>query len=242
MANNVDSINYPNSLVDKLTETAIPIAPVGAMFRENTQRMAKFVVDWLNNTCNIVEADHVIMYPKYDKQNNIVDFDMYCYFNTKNSATNKNAMITKIYNGKATRNNVGRANLADLIGQNTSTGGFSMTNQFKSLVGSIADLNNDGNIIIRADRQYPFVATIKLDFFKVISLLLGITDEDNFNFTVMSCDPITNGGDNMDYSLLIAKFIDINNSNRRGKNGKINYAYSDRQMITNNSRSGNYNK
>lgn len=242
MANNVDSINYPNTLVDKLTETAAPMAPVGALFRENTQTLANSVVDWLNNNCKIVEADHVIMYPKYDKQNNIFDFDMYCYFNTKNSANSKTQMISKIYGGKVTRNNVGRANLADLVGQNTITGGFNMTTQFKTIVGSIADLNNDGNLIINADRQYPFIAIIKLDFFKVIGLLLAITDDDNFNFSIYDCKPVTNG-DNMDYSLLIAKYIDINNSSRRGKNGKINYTNSDRRMINNFSRSnGNYNK
>ena len=235
MANNVEGNKYPNSLVDNLNSTAIPITPVGAIFRETTQTLARFVVDWLNNTCKISEADHVLMYPIYDKSNKIVDFDMVCYFNTKNSMNSKNRMISKVYSGKATRNNAGRADLASLLGQNTSTGGFNMTNEFKTLVGSIAELNNDGNLIIRADRTYPFVAVIKLDFFKVISLLLGITDEDNYNFSVMNCDPVANN-DSMDYSLLIAKFIDINN-NRRGNHG-VNYTSSDRQMITNYSRSG----
>ena len=220
----------PNDLIAGLSKPTIPIAPFGALYRETTTSLANKIVDLLSNNFGIIETDHVFMYPVTDKNNRIVDFDMYIYFNTRNSAkTGRPAGITRITNNKATRGNDGRVDLSGLVGGNFGNGGFRMEDNFKKVIGSLAVLNNDGNIVVQADREHNFIAVIRCDFFKAIGLCLGITSDDNYDFSVIDCQAFRNNAENLDYTIVFTKEISMNNR-RRGKDG-INYEYADRRNM-----------
>lgn len=218
-----------NTLVQGCLQTAIPIAPIGAIYRETTTSIANKVVDMLNNTFGIIEADHVFMYPVSDKTGRIVDFNMVIYFNCANNRGG-NYTIRRM-NGKANNYNGGRLDLTGLAGAQMGNGGFEMTPDFKKRIASIACLDDNNNIVVKPDPNHNMVAVIQCDFFKVIALCLGISPDDNYDFSILDCQPFRNNADSLDFTLIFTKEIRTENR-RRGKDG-INYEYSDRRNMKN---------
>lgn len=218
-------------LINGLTKPTIPINPMGAMFKETTTNLANFVVDMFANTFGITECDHCVMFPIRNKANQIVDFDLYIYFDTKRGGANPT--ITRISNkGKAQNAGNGKLDLRGFVGAKMTNGGFKMSDEFKAVFGTVSELDDENRIIVQADPHFPQVATIKCDFFKVIEMCLGISPKDNYDFSIIGCDPVNNrNGDSIDYMLTIVKEINMN-GNRRGKTG-IDYSISDMKKVRN---------
>lgn len=222
-----------DELLRGLDQTTIPLRRVGSEFEGTTSVIASQIVDMMNNTYRIQECDHTFMYPVRNEKGHICDFDLYLYFNTKGGTNIKRA------GSKGQRTNTngnGGVDLRDFLGGKSSTGGFVLNDTFKTVIGSIAILDDDDRIVVEAEKDNPNSAVVKCDFFKVVALVLGIEHDDPYDFNIISCSPINNGGrEALDYNLSIIKRISMN-QNRRGRQG-FDYSSSDlRRMRAANSR------
>lgn len=221
-------------MIQGLLKPTIPMSPVFAGFRETTTNLSNFIVDMFVNTFKINECDHCVMFPIRDKANKIVDFELWIYFDTKRGAQSGHPTITRIGNKNkgAQVGNSGKIDLRGYVGAKMCNGGFQLSDEFKTVFGTISELDDDNRIIVQADPHFPQVATIKCDFFKVIELCLGISPKDNYDFSIIGCDPVNSrNGDSIDYMLTIVKEISTN-GNRRGKTG-IDYSISDMRKVRN---------
>ena len=216
-------------LIQGLYQVSIPINPTGAIYRESTSQLANFIVDMLANTFHLTEADHAFMYPVKDKTGRIVDFQLHISFDTRNGGQNPNISRVTGKNNKQTSGN--KPDLMAIAGARFTNGGFRLSDDFKKTMSSIA-ITQDGNIVVNADPAYDFIGVVECDFFKVIGLCLGIKSSDNYDFSIVSCDPVKVAGEvSLDYMLTITKEI-TDNVSRRGKKG-IDYSMSDMRMLRN---------
>ena len=214
-------------LIAGLTKPVIPIAPTGAIYKESTSSLANKIVDMFVNNFGIIECDHVFMYPVQDKAGRIVDFNLTMYFDTTRGGAN--STITRASGPKAASIGNGRADLRGLVGAKLSNGGFNITQTFKEKIGAVAELDNDNRIVIKADPDYNKIACVECNFFKIIGLCLGVSSDDNYDFSIIDCTPFRNSADNLDYNLVLTKEISAQDR-RRGRNG-INYEYADRRNM-----------
>lgn len=225
--NKSQSVKTETDLITGLCRPNIPISPTGAIYRETTANIARFVVDMLANSFKIHEADHVFMYPIKDKSNRIVDFNLLIYFDTRRGGNNPN--ISRV-NGNKKQTSDNRPDLMAIAGTRFSNGGFQLSEHFKKVITPIA-ITQDGNIVVKADPNHSFVGVIECDFFKVIELCLGITSTDNYDFSIIGCDQVRGTNEGLDYFLTFTKEIS-DNVNRKGRGG-IDYSVSDMRTIKN---------
>lgn len=226
---NEQKVKTEKDLILGLSRPVIPINPVAAEYRETTSTLCQFIVDMFANSFKIAETDHAFVYPVRNKQNQIVGFNLNLYFNTRGNNQNKN--IWRVSGAKAQNNN-GRPDLMALAGARMSDGGFKMSDTFKQIMCPIS-AGGDNKIEVKADINNRDVAVIECDFFAVLAMCLDIKSDDNYDFTILSCDPVRDGQDSLDYLLSFRK--EISGNNRKGKRG-YDYADSDRYAMRTNGR------
>lgn len=208
-------------LVKGLTEVSIPLDISGAIFTMDTPTLGSQLMSMIDETFGISEIDHIYIYPKYEK-GQINDFGLTMYF-----LANKNGQgdISRLSGGQR-RNNRGSLDLSAFINNRTSTGNFKISDKFKTHIGSLSVLDKDGNIVIHTDKDMPQLAVVEGDFFKIMSLALGVDETSPYDFVITDCQPINNSKNCCDYRMKIMK--EIQPVKKKSKRSSINYDYRDR--------------
>lgn len=217
----------PDGLLEGLLETAVPFKTAGVEFVETTDSLAAKIVDVLDETFGIHEIDHCLLYPRRNKQGQVVDFDAVLYFNTAKGGNNRT--ITRLGENNNSRRQDGRTNLMAYVGQRTPSGAFDLSNEFKKAIAPYAELDNNNNIVVYADENRKEIAIVEANFFKLLAMLLNVKSNDCYDFTVADCVPVNNREDCINFRLIIVKEI-LPDNRRKNKSG-INYDALDRKRI-----------
>lgn len=219
--------------IAKLQETSIPMDPIGAFFSISTTTLANKIVDMMANSFGIQECDHVFIKPEKSRDGRLNGFGVWMYFDTGRTRGNGNWSIRRQgvsgKGNKARDLGGGRIDLSGAFGAKSFTGGFELSESFKKTIGSITILNDNNQIVVRADAQNKQIAVVELDFFKLISICLGIDTNSPYDYAIVDCLPKNNSKDCLDYELQILKEI-RKGDQRRGKSG-MNYEFRDRQLM-----------
>lgn len=231
MANNFENKNKgrltKESLVEGLTDVAIPMDLTSATFTTDTNSLGDAITDLIQNTYNIGEIDHVFVYPVQNtKTRELETFGVAMYFNTGKTGEGN---ISRIGGGKTSNNRGNGPDLVSFISNKTQSGGFRMTPEFKEVIGTLSILDRDGNIVVRPDNDAPQLAIIEGDFFRLVAMIMKVRDDEPYDFTIESCVPMNNRKDCIDYKLKISK--EIIPMKRKSKKSSYNYDYRDRQIM-----------
>lgn len=206
------------------TAVTLPITFLG--FTDNTKALGNKIVDMIANTYNIPEIDYVYMGPIIDNAGKVVDFDMTLYFDTSRTRSQK-ANISRLGgNGRKGINRMANGGIdgRSLVCNRLRNGGYELSDTFISCLGGVAVLDDDGNIIVNADEDDPRIATVDVDFFKMMAIVLGIPANSIYDFAIISTTPMNNSKDCIDYNLIIGKEIGSGNGVRRSGKSGTNYA------------------
>lgn len=237
MANNRFNQNQynPEELIAGLERTAVPLNKAGLLFREKTSSLQAKVEDMIANTWGIQEIDHVFILPIFDKNGNLEDVLCRAYFDTKDVS---NGDIVRTGRGRVT-NNGGKFSVVQYMGgAATAAGDFQLSDNFKKIFAAVA-LSDDDRLHVNAIKDNPNVAVLDIDTNALLSVVLGIDDNNSpYNFSILDAARINND----DYMLLFTKHIETGAGKRgRHKGRRINYNDLDRQFAKQNARysSGN---
>lgn len=206
---------YGQGLVDGLAPM-ISISEVGRVFQDTTNSIAAKVADLIRTNFHITELDNIIIAPTIARnQTGLSDMTVVAYFVTKNG---KNIF----YRGKGgNNNNGGRLNLVQTAGSSyNSSGQYGTSAEFDQAIKSLCRVNEKGKAIMNI-KKVPGangVASLELDWASVLSLALGILDDDPYDFTILSLQPIGNNN----FSLMLMKKI-VTTNDQKGKASGINY-------------------
>ena len=226
--NNYSNVSFkPEDLIAGLTQTAVPLSQVGLVFKEKISILQSKVEDLIANTFGIEEIDHVFIYPDIERNGTICQIVCRAYFNTK-GVTKGN--IVRAGNGTATNN--GQPTILSLMGSNVNQGGFDVSDDFKKKFAALQAQTDDksNKLKIYGIKGNRDIAVLDLDFFAVMSVVLGIGSDSPYDYSVLSVSPI-GSGNNPDYTILISKFIDAGNRNKgRRKNRNVDYTSLDREF------------
>ena len=217
-----------NDATKKLSETAISMNPVGAIFRESSSKLASKIVNLFVDTYGIKETDHVCMYPVKDKSGRIKDFEMVMYFNVRGNQAGKANIWRVSKNGKAQSDDSGRINFAPMLGAKLTNGGFQISDEFRKIFSVIAYLDENNRIMIDAIDGHPDIACVRLYFFDVIAICLGIGSNDPVNPTIVDCVPDRNNDSPNEYIITLGKIISGDGKSRRRG---VNYDNIDSNII-----------
>ena len=213
-------------LVNGLTDVSIPLDISGAIFMMDTPTLGSQLMSLIDESFKISEIDHIYIYPKYE-QGQITDFGLTMYFLANKNGTGD---ISRLSGGQK-RNNRGSLDLSAFINNKTSSGGFKISDKFKTCIGTLSNLDKEGNIIIRADKDMPQLAVVEGDFFKIMALALKIDESSPYDFVITDCQPINNSKNCCDYRMKIMK--EIQPVKKKSKRSSINYDYRDRAFAQN---------
>lgn len=212
-------------VIHNLTDLAIEMSLSGIILSMDTPSLANNLVNLIDESYGITEIDHIYIYPKYEK-GIISDFGVVMYFA---AGRNGEGNISRNSARSNNRNNNNDIDLTQFVSNKMTTGGFSTTQNFKSKIAPLSELDRDGNLVIRADKDRPEIAMIDGDFFKLMSLALKIGNNDPYDFQIVSCDPLNNKKDCVDYRLQIIKEV-VPTKKKSKRNNSINYDYRDRMI------------
>ena len=229
--NNQKQNNYrnqfdPKELVAGLNHTNAPLTLEGTLWSDTTPKLASKVANIISEDFGIREIDQVFIYPERNKRGDVEDFGVVAYFMCDQNGDGGN--IKRLGGSTkpgANRTNRGSTDLRCFVSPKLSTGGFQLSDHFKSKIGAIAQLTDDGNIVIKADNRDKRIAMVSLDFWKVMSLVMDIDSESPYDFTIIECNPLNTKSDCMDFAIKVIKSIEKNGS---GKNRRSNIDYSAR--------------
>ena len=209
-------------LVNGLNHTNVPLTLKGTIWGDTTPKLATKVTNIISEDFGIPEIDQVFIYPERDKRGEFSDFNVIAYFICDQ---NGNGHIRRI-GTKSGSNRTGRGNvdLRTVVPNRLSTGGFQMSDHFKSKIGAIAQLTDNGDIIVKADKDKR-IAIVSLDFWKVMALVMDVDSDSPYDFTMTDCQPLNAKSDCMDFAIEVTKTIERRNG---GKNRRSNIDYSAR--------------
>lgn len=222
--NEMVQISVPKAVAGLFeTTVTMPVAFLG--FTDNTKSLGNKIVDMIATTYNIPEIDYVFMGPIMDNTGKVVDFDMTLFFDTSRTRGQK-SNISRLSNGNGrgvNRTQNGGFDARGLVCNRMRDGGYTLSDNFTACLGGVAILDEDGNIIVNADEDDARIATVDVDFFKMMAIVLGIPSNSIYDYAIISTTPMNNSKDCIDYNLIIGKEIGSGNNSRRSKSG-TNYA------------------
>lgn len=221
----------PRSLLDGLDKIAVPQNKVGNLYREKTSKLQGLFEDLIANTYGIQEIDHVFIAPKLNRDGSLANIYCRAYFNTRD-VTNGDIVRTGIGapNGK-------RMTVVQMLGGAASgSGDFELSDKFKSVFAPLALSEDNNKLIVHAVPGSKDYACLDIDFFAMMSLALGISSNDPYDFSIITAKPL--GGD--DFLLLYSKFIEVGSGKRgRHKGRQINYKELDKEFARQNNHYSN---
>lgn len=218
----------PQSAIESLMETNIPLNIKGSLWTITTPKLQKEITDMIADTMSIPEIDQVFLWPVRGKSGQVEDFNMIAYFVCDQ---NGNGNITRLTQSRpgVSRNSKGNVSLMGAVYNKAQDGNYRISDHFKKKIGAIAILDDDDNIIVKADPDGDKrVAVVELDFWKVLSMVLAIDPDSNLDFEITDCQPCNNSNNCMDFILEIKKTITA--AKKRSKKN-INYESRNRRFF-----------
>ena len=231
------------NLVDGLTTLSISLPQVGAEFLDTCSNIQeKILNDIFIKNLGFKEADRLLIYPVIERDRTVSDIVCYAYFD----AASRDAQHVKLKNGANAVNSAKRQTVMDgMVISSSGDDNFDFSNHFTEMIAPLCDLDREGKFKTRSLEVDPSICVVELNFWLVGALFLRISDDDPYNFTVLSVEPT--GARRRDdpkleeSALLISKFIDNSTTHRKPRNNgrRIDYATMDRELL--NQRLGNRN-
>lgn len=225
MSNNQNNNRNPfdtKDLVTGLNKTNVPMTLKGTIWADTTPKLAAKLASIISDDFGIPEIDQVFMYPEYNKQGTVIDFGVIAYFLCDQ---NGNGNIRRIGTKQGSRRTErGSIDLRSAVPNRLSTGGFQMSDHFKSKIGAIAQLTENDDIVVKSDKDKR-IAIVSLDFWKVMALIMDVDSDSPYDFTITDCKPLNAKNDCMDFAIEVIKTIEKSNG---GKNRRSNIDYSAR--------------
>ena len=232
--------NYGTELLEGLDRISIELSKVGNVYRGTTQeigaKLQKKIVeqgfqikDENKNlrTIRIPELDQIIIVPRLAK-NDVGASELYvtaCFY-TQNGGN----VFYRGKGGAATSSN-GRINAASLSGSGTgNNSSYGTSDEFRRIIAPLCPMNDRGKPILNFKPLSGThnIVTLELDFVSVMMLALGIKSDDQYDYTIMSVNPIPNTDDN--FMVYLAKIIG-STGYRSGHNSNVNYARVSQQIF-----------
>lgn len=213
------------SYAQKLVEGLKPIVGIptsGMIFKDNTDHLATKIVEEISTRFNIPELDNIMFTPRLAKSDVGAAEIVTMAFFTTNGGGNGNIYYRGGKNGKNNRSQNGRFNMVNVAGVAAGgTGPFATSDEFRKVFMPLCKTNEKGNPIfnIKSVQGMNGLAQIELDFNAVMCLALGVTPNDQYDFSVMNITPIPNTNN---YNITLAKFI-AGGGVKKGRNGEVNY-------------------
>lgn len=230
----MSNTTYGKDLVEGL-KPAIDIPEIGVIFKDTLQNIGTKVRAELAGAFQLDECDKVIIMPKLARnQVGASDIGVTACF-----VPNPGGNIYFRGKGKNGGNNGngGRINMIQSAGAAAGgTGPFQTSATFDQVIKPLCKTNDKGEPIMVIKQQRGGIASVELDFYAVMCLVLGIKPKDPYDFTVISIIPTDNN-----FTLVVAKTII--GAQSKGSKSNIDYAQLEREIYRryNNNGGGNNN-
>lgn len=230
MSNNVDNkapkMYKPEELVAETQTTTMGLPVKGTIFTVSSNELVAKMEEILINSLCIDQVDGVLM-DIITQNGNVTEIHCYAVMNLNDAKPGTSMIALNRAAGGSYKGGDGRTRIGNVMpisGRNNLCGGkYIFGPDFTSKLGSIAVLDNDDNIVVTeapGGGRNNKVALVELDFFKMMCVGLDVSDDDPFDWSLISADPL--GGDN--YSLMFTKFI-VNKKIGKRKGGGANIDY-----------------
>lgn len=220
MAENRTNESYAQKLVEGL-DTVVAIPTCGKIYKDNTDHLATKIVEEISTRFNIPELDNIMFTPRLSKTDvGAAEIVTMAFFTTKDASGNI------YYRGGKNKNNrtqSGRVSMVNVAGVAAGgTGPFGTSENFRRTFIPLCKTNEKGNPIfnIKTVQNTNGLAQIELDFNAVMCLALGVSPNDQYDFSVMNVCPIPNTNN---YNITLAKFIS-GGGVKKGRSGEVNYS------------------
>ncbi len=190
----------------------IPMTLIGKIYATTTDEMGKALVERFRDNLHITEVDNVMFMPALSRSGaGLSDLAVKVYFMTQNG---KNVY----YRGKGNNQGPnGRINMISVAGGSyNSTGLYGRSKEFDDTFKPLCKLSDNGKPImnIKSEQHNRGLASLELDWQKVMMMVMGVTPDDQFNFTIIHVTPIANTNN---FNVMVAKVAA--NKTQSGKSG-----------------------
>lgn len=215
-------------VVNKMLTNSVKFKLQAVKYSVTTRDLGESMCGIFADTMGIHEIDHIAIYPIRDERNNIIDFGVDAIFNL-DKRIDKERTITRFGNNDA-------ANIKDnpvmrAMAAKTRTGGFHVTDKFKKAMAPLAVTDDNGNIKVMADPSNDKrLAMVECDFLSIMTLALGIDENDPIDFEVVNCQPVNNNDKNVDFIITVEKTVQSSAFNKH-RRSSINYEARDRARM-----------
>lgn len=224
MANGNDK-SFGQDLVDGL-KPQIKIPQIGALYQDTLSNIGRNFTDFIRDNFGITELETVIITPHMvsykDNTAECDELNIIACFDTSAQGQSQNVFFRGKGSGNANKGSNGRINMTQFVGAGVgSAGQYGYSQQFEQVMGPFCKTNEKGNPILalKSVQSLPSkVAVLELDWRAVMSLILGITSNDCYDFLIYSVSSTKN-----DSLITLIKFIS-GNQNRKGKHSGVNYS------------------
>lgn len=226
MSNNNQNFNRnqfdTKELVEGLNRTSVPMTLKATIWTDTTPKLASKVMSIISDDFSIPEIDQVFIYPIENKRHEVESFGIIAYFICDQSGKGN---ISRIGSKQGSnRTSKGSMDLRTQVPNKMATGGFQMSDHFKSMIGAIAVLDRNDDIVVEADNRDRRIAVVTLDFWKVMAIVMDVDSDSPYDFTITDCQPLNTKGDCTDFAIEVVKSFE----RRGGKNRKTTIDYSSR--------------
>lgn len=226
--NNVDykaefNLTDPMKVMQFLYDTTnIGMNVKGIILETTASDLAAALETTLSNQ-GITEIDKIKIRPLTDSSGRIVGGLAVMYFITDPSdGKNSNIWFGSPGGNKGTINIPGGTDLRGLVG-NFSQSNFHLSPEFITLVGSVAELNNNGEIVIEQDTNYPKIGIVRCDFFTLMDCVMGVGQTQTIDYEINRFEQI--GGKNSeDYIIEFKKTYSRNRKKSGRKSRGVDYS------------------
>lgn len=219
---------------------ALESHPRGMLYQETNQTFAAKVAECFRSTLGIPEVDQIMITPKISRSwVGADDIIAVIYFTVGKGSSNI------FYRGKGNnRGSNGRINMVQSAGYGSGGGGmFNTSENFRKVIAPFCKVDQNGKAMmnLKAVQGYRDVASLDVDFMALLCLFLGITNDDQYDCTVFSVEPVQNT--DKVYNMMFTKYIVQGGNKNRGKSG-VNYdriSQDQWNRVNGNSKGGNGN-
>lgn len=216
--------NYnKKDLIEGLSKTNGACTQTSAIFSNTASELENMIIDHVRSL-GINEIDGCDIYPTFRHDGQIAAIRCSLLFRVANSndsnasIRNKQSVATH-----GNRNTDGRKTVLDFLPNVTNNDGNAnnviTTNNFKTVIGNFCDGDIRVNYLScsgkNGNRYIDYsTAVVEINFFKAMALLLAITSDSPYDFTIVNCID-TNNDDR--YIIKYEKYIAIGKNNKRGR-------------------------
>lgn len=198
---------------------ALESHPRGMLYQETNVTFASKCAECFRSSLGIMEVDQIVVTPKVSRSYvGADDLIATMYFSVGKGSENV------FFRGKGNnRGSSGRVNMVQSAGYGAGGGGmFGTSEKFRQVIGPFCKTDQNGKALmnLKSVPGYSNVASLEIDFMALLCLFLGVSNDDQYDCTVFSVEPVPNT-DNV-CNMMFVKYIVQGGNKNRGKSG-VNY-------------------